>query len=42
MLSAVDHDSAVRLAQVVGSCVAFVVLVRLRPWRWVLPWVRRG
>lgn len=42
MLSSLDGESVTRLMQVVGSCVAFVVVVRLRPWRWVSSWLRHG
>lgn len=29
------------LARVLGFVLVFVLLVRVRPWRWLSPWFRR-
>jgi len=42
VLSAIHAETWVSLAQSVGFMVLVVVLVRVRPWRWLAPFLRSG
>jgi len=42
MFDSVAPETVRNLAGTLLFCAVFVVAVRLRPWRWLSSWVRRG